>query len=179
MVIGGDQVGTAGITEILLHSPSALQALGRALAPLFGSINPSTLCTLGNMTRIVTGSQPPWTPSQVSALPIPPWVVPPFQLFPTYMYSFPHIHPSQGILQYSAIHQSDQGCSSWQKSSSPGNPGSASSCPHRQEEVCWHHLVDPLEENLLVFSISKPLNWGKEKPGCRKWRQYTSDQCSR
>ena len=104
------------------------------------------------------------------------WVVPPFQLFPPYiyMYSFPHRHPSQGISQYGDIHQSDQGCSSRQKSSSPGNPGSASSCPHRQEEVCWHHLVDPLEENLLV-SISKPLKWEKEKPGCWKWRQYTSD----
>ena len=55
----------AGITEILLHSPSALQALGEALALLFGPINPSTL---GNMTRTVAGPQPPWMPSQVSAL---------------------------------------------------------------------------------------------------------------
>ena len=59
---GDDQVGMAGIMEALLRSPSALQALGGALAPLFGSINPSTL---GNMSRTVAEPQPPWVPSRL------------------------------------------------------------------------------------------------------------------
>ena len=46
---GGDQ---AGITEALLCSSSVLQALGEALAPLFGSINPSML---GNTSRTAAG----------------------------------------------------------------------------------------------------------------------------
>ena len=90
-------------------------------------------------------------------------MVPPFLAVP--YPSFPYIHPSQGVSQYGAIHQSDQGSSSWQKSSLPGNPGSASSCPHRQGglqasssrslreesagEEDWEYLVEP------NFSIEK------------------------
>ena len=154
---GGDHVGAAGISEAFLRSPSALQALGGAIAPLLSSINPSTL---GNTSgTAAAGPQPPCrAPSQVSALPIPPtgWY-PPFPAIP-YPYSFPYIHPSQGVSQYGAIHRSDQGSSSRQKSSLPGNPGSASNCPHRQGgllasssrsfreptgEEDWEYLVDP------------------------------------
>ena len=143
-----DQVEVAGITEALLCSLSALQALGRALAPLFGSINPSTL---GNTSR-TAGPQLPWVPSQVSALLTSPsgWYLP----FPAVPYPilFPLYSPfSRGITVQCYIHQSDQGSNNWQKSSLPGNPGSASSYPHRQGGLLASSIVDPIYQREIYW----------------------------
>ena len=163
------QESARDITDRLLQSPSALEALGRgllpALSPLMSQSGPS-----GSRVSQVSRNNPI---SMHAPQPFnPPWY-PPFPMYGPPSYGNPFPYPMMGGYPYGQQDRSGHGAQSQSKSSLPGNPGCA---PHTStssqedgggllassnldeqeeddDEGSWRSLVDPFlsqeEQNSL------------------------------
>ena len=128
------------ITQLLLESPSSLEALGRGLLL---SLSPLMSQTGNQVSNQVSGNHPPLPPNNLPSMhptqhynPLPPWY-PPYPVYgpPSYGHPYPRPYPLMGGNPYGQQDRSGNGMSRQSKSSLPGNPGCAPHAPSSSQEV--------------------------------------------
>ena len=159
---GSSQESARDITDCLLQSPAALEALGRGLLPALSPLMSQPSGGPGR-SRVSHLSNIIITPGTHAPQPFHlPWY-PPFPMYGPPSYGRPFPYPMMGGYPYGQQDRYDHGTPCQSKSSLPGNPGCApqtssssqedgerllasgpSSRVDDQEDVdSWQYLVDP------------------------------------